>query len=543
MLAGILLAGIVTLAAVVRIVDISDNPPGFFTDEASVGYNAYSILHTGKDEHGERMPLLFRAFGEYKLPVFIYSEVPFIAALGLTELAVRLTAAVYGTLTVLTTFLLATALFRHRGAGLAAAFFLAIMPWHIHFSRTGFGELVTFPFFLTLGLYLFLLGTRRNALWLPAAIVLGLTLYTYRAAWTVLPPLVVLLLVLYRRELLRGWRLALPGLIILMLMGLPILFHLLSDTGDRSQQTWIFNLDKGTWETIQTFRDFYRSYFSRSFLFEQGDNGAITRHYLPGFGQLYYVQIPFLILGFLGLLWRPSREKTIVLVLLGLFPLGGALSTTSPISSRTILGSVVFSLITAYGLTLAVHGLGKLRVPYRGPGRLRLPYGQAAAGVLLATVLAITLNNFAAYLNRYHSEYPKLSAGYWGWQAGPKEIIEYFLSVEDDYDELVMDGTFNAPHMFYRFYAPDGCGKCVIGNTGRYDPTKRQLFALRPENLPSDLHYSTRGELRYPGDALRYPGGEPDYYLVEITAPKAGALAPDPPEDGYRRLLAGIEAP
>jgi len=46
--------------------------PGFFIDESSIAYNALTISRTGLDEHGQRMPLYFRAFGEYKNPVYIY---------------------------------------------------------------------------------------------------------------------------------------------------------------------------------------------------------------------------------------------------------------------------------------------------------------------------------------------------------------------------------------------------------------------------------------------------------------------------------------
>ena len=80
---------VLVFGAAVRSVGIGENPPGFFADEASAGYNAYTILRDGVDEHGEGWPVLFEAFGEYKLPVYIYSLVPFIAALGLTEVAVR----------------------------------------------------------------------------------------------------------------------------------------------------------------------------------------------------------------------------------------------------------------------------------------------------------------------------------------------------------------------------------------------------------------------------------------------------------------------
>ena len=496
----LLLAAIVALGASVRIVGISDNPPGFFTDEASVGYNAYMVLKHGKDEHGEGWPVLFEAFGEYKLPVYIYSVVPFVAALGLSEFAVRFTSALYGTLTVVSAFLLASALFRQRSVGLAAALFLATTPWHIHYSRTGFGELVTFPAFLTLGLYLFLLSARGRKLWLATAVVFGLTLYTYRSAWIVLPPLLALLMVLYRREIYRDWRVALGSLNVVVIMAIPILVHLLGGSGDRSQEVSILNLNQGAWETFKTFAAQYRSYFSIGFLFDHGDDGAITRHYLPGFGQLYYLQLPFMVLGLLGLLIRPNREKAIVLALLVLYPLPGALSDASPISSRTILGPVVFSLLAGYGLMLAVNGLG----------RVYHPYGKAAAAVSLVVVLALAFASLASYLDRYHSTYPLVSAGYWGWQAGPKEIVEYFVSVEDGYDQLIMDGEFNAPWMFLRFYAPNACSKCVTGSAQLYDPARKQLFALKPKNIPPDYTYRAM-------HSITYPNGEPAFAVVEIT--------------------------
>jgi 4-amino-4-deoxy-L-arabinose transferase-like glycosyltransferase len=501
--AAVALMAILALGAAVRFYHLVDNPPGFFTDEASAGYNAYRILHTARDEHGELLPLLFRAFGEYKLPIFIYSQVPLVALLGLTESAVRSTTAIYGTATIVTTYLLAGALFKRREVAVGAAFFLAIMPWHIHFSRTGFGELVTFPFFLTLGLYLFLEGTRRGPLLIAAAIVLGLTLYTYRAAWVTVPPLLLLLGVLYRHELLANRKLALGGLAIIGVMALPVVFHVLFQD-DRAQDVSLFNQGLGFWETVETVWSNYRSYFTMSFLFEDGDRYRVTRHYLPGFGELYYVQLPLAFAGLLGLLWRPNREKLIVLALLLLYPLGGALTRESPFSSRTIVGSVVFALLSGYGLIVAVD---LARAALRWAPR---PAPAIAGGIVVAAVLAFSLNGFASYLDRYHGEYPRLAADYWGWQFGPKEIVARFLGVEGQYDDLIMDRRFNAPRMFFGFYAPDACAKCEIGNTEDYDPARRQLFALRPENMPDTFTYKTL-------DVIDYPSGEPAFYLVEIT--------------------------
>ena len=176
------LAGVVAIAAVVRIHDIVANPPGFFADEAAYGYNAYTILHTAKDEFGKTLPLFFESFGDYKTPVYIYSLVPFIGVLGLSELPVRLTGALYGVVTVAAVYLLVKELFGQRSTALVAALILAISPWHIHYTRTGFGEIAVHVFFLVLALYFFLVGTRRPPFLVAAALALALALYSYRAA-------------------------------------------------------------------------------------------------------------------------------------------------------------------------------------------------------------------------------------------------------------------------------------------------------------------------------------------------------------------------
>jgi len=55
-----LLVLILVLGFSLRLIGLSSRPLGFTWDEAALGYNAYSLLLTGKDEH-ERMntPSLF----------------------------------------------------------------------------------------------------------------------------------------------------------------------------------------------------------------------------------------------------------------------------------------------------------------------------------------------------------------------------------------------------------------------------------------------------------------------------------------------------
>src|SRR5437773_2571614 len=106
-----ILLGIILLAILLRFYQLGNNPPSIDWDEASTGYNAYSILKTGKDEYGNFLPLSFRSFDDYKPPVYIYLTVPSVAVFGLTEFAVRLPAAIIGVLAVLVIYFLCLEIF------------------------------------------------------------------------------------------------------------------------------------------------------------------------------------------------------------------------------------------------------------------------------------------------------------------------------------------------------------------------------------------------------------------------------------------------
>lgn len=108
----ILLLGIVIFAFVIRFYRVSEIPSGFFADEASIGYNAYTILTKGIDEYGVNYPLFFRAFGEYKNPVQIYATVPFIALFGLNEFSVRLVSVIFGVLSIFALYILTNEVFK-----------------------------------------------------------------------------------------------------------------------------------------------------------------------------------------------------------------------------------------------------------------------------------------------------------------------------------------------------------------------------------------------------------------------------------------------
>src|SRR3990172_13290311 len=100
-----------------------DSYPALNADEAAIGYNAYSLIQTGRDEHGNPWPIHFQSFNDYKPGLYFYMVVPFVKILGLNEWAVRIPGAALGVGTVLVLYLLVRELFKSEKLALASALF------------------------------------------------------------------------------------------------------------------------------------------------------------------------------------------------------------------------------------------------------------------------------------------------------------------------------------------------------------------------------------------------------------------------------------
>jgi len=126
----ILLIVILLLSLFLRFYKMNTNPPSLDWDEASLGYNAYSILKTGADEYGNKFPLSIRSFDDYKPPLYVYLDVPSIAVFGLNETGVRFPAALFGFLSVAVIYFLVKEIFynweknQKEKIALLSAFFL-----------------------------------------------------------------------------------------------------------------------------------------------------------------------------------------------------------------------------------------------------------------------------------------------------------------------------------------------------------------------------------------------------------------------------------
>ena len=191
---------------------VTRNPAGFFIDESSVAYNAYTISQSGQDEFGNSWPLFFRAFGDYKNPIFVYLLAALFKITGPSILTARLVGAISGVVTALLLGLLAARVSGRREVGLLILASALLTPWLFELSRVAF-EVTLYPLVVTL----FLLCVRRVAAktkwtWLDVgclASTLVLLTYTYSIGRLLAPLLAFGLVLFATRErwsgILRTW--------------------------------------------------------------------------------------------------------------------------------------------------------------------------------------------------------------------------------------------------------------------------------------------------------------------------------------------------
>lgn len=383
---------ILLLAFLLRVLWIDKIPVGFTPDEASFGYDAYSILHTGRDQWGNVLPIILKSFGDYKSPLYTYLAIPTVAIFGLNVFATRLPNATVGTLAVFVAYLLAREIFRRMDVkgperhAVLAALLTSVSSWVVMMSRGAFeANLITL--FVPLGIYLFL-KERYN----PSALVFGLSLLTYHSAKIIVPVVITSLVIVFWRELrkrpLRSY--ILPA-VIFILFGLILIYsQILGGAGrineriisqgalEEGAKTKIELIQNGTNPTIakllhnkyqvivKRFITNYLQYFSVRFLFANGP-AETTYGMIPGVGVLYIFE-GILLLGLIPAFFD-KKVRTALLPMLGwlfLGPLPAALATGVGFSANRAEGMIpalqVLEAFGAYGWSVLLSRLDKRAV-------------------------------------------------------------------------------------------------------------------------------------------------------------------------------------
>ncbi len=176
-----LLVAIFLLAAFLRLDRLDRVPPGLHYDEAFNATQAQKVLA------GVERPIYFRE-DLTEEPMAIYIAALSFALFGPSPWALRLVSALAGIVTVAALYALAREMFQSKFTAALAAFTLAILYWHVNFSRLGMEPIFT-PLMMTLA-FMFLWRALYDPPprsgggkgWGLAGIFLGLTQYTYKAA-------------------------------------------------------------------------------------------------------------------------------------------------------------------------------------------------------------------------------------------------------------------------------------------------------------------------------------------------------------------------
>ena len=454
----ILLVTIVGLAFFLRFYRVTTDPPSLNWDEVSIGYNAYSILKTGRDEWGQKFPLHFRSYGEYKLPVQIYATIPGIAIFGLNELGVRILPVVYGTITVLVLYFVASALTKNRWVGLIAAFLLAISPWHVQLTRASFESSFSVLWVL-LGIWFFIKGFKNSKWWIAATLPFAISTYTYNSARVIIPLLILTLLIIYRKDVWRAKKnLIISGIVFILLMlptapfvlkgGLIARYQLVSITSDKGlipriedrrnhsslpQPLKRLILNRYTFISYY-FVSNYMAHFNPSFLFIKG--AGHVQHNVQGIGELYAIQAPFILIGAWLVFKKKYPFRGLIFAWLFLTFVPVALTNDSiPNALRTVIAAPLYQIFTAVGFLAAIRFLKKKY--------LKVSLVTITLAVLAWGVYIFLHQLFVVYPNKYSRE----------WQYGYKQVVNYMVGVQDKYDLIVFTRFYGEPHMFTLFYS------------------------------------------------------------------------------------------
>lgn len=556
-----LFLSIVVLAALLRIWGIGQYPAGLNADEAAIGYNAYSLLQTGKDEYGEWFPLAFKSFGDYKPGLYFYIVLPFVGLFGLNEFAVRLPSASLGIGTIILVYFLAKNLFKNERSssssswvGIASAFLLAITPWHIAFSK-GSWETNAATFFITLGMLLFIRVIRdmreirvKFVFWSLLSFLVAM--YIYQSPRLVVPVLVLGLFGLYWKELLKPvktfWKVYAGMVLVLGVLTIPLALQFVGGSGSARFSGLSFLSDIGPENRANELRgehanpasvaakvfhnkitayapqffSHYVDHFRGDFLFINGD--PIIRNKVPESGQFYLITLLFLVIGLVAVLKMDSKAKWVVIIWLLVSPIASSMTYQTPNAVRALTMVIPFILIMGYGFFVVINWLNNRNMKL------------IMVSILLVVLSFETVHFVESYFIHYPKRYPL------AWEYGFREMVGKLEKYEGNYQKVVITDRYDQPYILTLFYKAalaqeqgkqfnpgDYQSKLILSERDKFNfgtvrgfdnyefkevkpeevmEAKNALFIVTPKEVPPNSDII---------DTIKFPNGEDAFVFVK----------------------------
>lgn len=423
---AIITATVLVVGCFLHFYRIDQLPMGFYIDESSIGYNAYLISTTGADEHGAYLPLFFKAFGEYKNPLYIYLLAGLYKLLGFSQWTTRALSACCWLVGSFYLFLLCRRIFTSRTVQLYMAIVICFTPWLFSLSRISFELISLYPLLAIhlYGLYRGLVdGSRR---WmLCSGFSLGLCVYAYTTfrLLTLVYGLAVLTCFGVKRFRTVQFPFSLGAVVSVIPFGIYSLFHFDNVAESFNAITYIHEPQISLLEKVWIFLTNYLGYFGPSFLLTSGD--PYLRHH-TGFGGEFLTSTVILLA---ISMWTAKGRMTdpfhrYLVVGLILTPIAAALTAEIHHSLRAFPMAV-------FGIVLSAYALRDLNLP-------------AARAVVACTALCSLL-----YVLHYFTIYPPISAEAFENYGFKETLVE---SLDHTPNRVILADQGESPYMDLLFF-------------------------------------------------------------------------------------------
>lgn len=460
---------IFVLGILLRFVYLGSQPFPINGDEASQGYNAWSIANFGTDEYGNKLPLYFPSAGDYKYPVYNYLSAPIVKLFGMNDFTTRFLSAFSGVLLIGVIYKLAELLTNSRKIALLAALFTAISPWSLIYSRTSSLSNLAL-FFSTTGIYFLISGIMEKSHWLRnfglAFGLFFLAIFTHQSARIFIPGFLALLgiyLMVNRsqKEFIKIWK---PVVIMsVIFIGITAASLIPWESRARAEGLSVFSNSAQRDNFIEeTKREMglgdptppvitriffnkyavlgweiggrYLSHFSPLYLLVQGD--IVQLNSVPNMGVLYLLDGVFLLVGIGLCLAKPSFPRMVLLFILLASPLPAAASIETPSAQRQLIGLSGFLITTAIGLSFLLESLHSRRV-------------------LKLLVLVVVTGGYLYLFSFFLVNFFKVKAVHkpYGSDQGYQEMVEAVWQEKGKYEAVVMPVSPYI-HFLYRMQIP-----------------------------------------------------------------------------------------
>lgn len=491
----LILLAIFFFASFLRVYKLGEFPVGFHIDEASLGYNGYSLLLTGRDENNHQYPLYIDMFGDNRPSGYHYLTILPIKLLGLTEFSTRLPGALFGSLTVFAIFFLVVTIFKDKTLGLISAMLLAISPWNFVLSRAS-SEAIVALFFIISGFGLFFYSLQKQKklyLFLSSGFLAG-SFFFYHTPRVFVPSLFLVFTLIFLsaiKKAPKSYKIALISCLAFVLVtALSLVFGVSGGTGRYSQvniftsfETDFFQKQQIQEDTIAgsnhvvsrffhnkatntmlVFISNYFDYFSFNVLFTKG--GLPIWYSIPRVGLVYLLELPFILIGIYKLIREKNVYYKIPLGWLLIAPLIPAITMDDvPNINRAIAMFPMIEIIAGFGF---LSFIGNVKHKKH----------------MIVLVVLFLIFNILYFLHQYF--YNAKTHNPWYRNNGFSEMMKEVKKNYDKYDSIAMSkyqGGIYPLVLFYMQYDPRSYQKEGSPKNNDYGGFGKFFFV--PHDCPS----------------------------------------------------------